>query len=72
MMNAGIFLVLAVHEIAISTKLTISAGAAEKPDTYTLTYGPSLDTGTKSIDPSHSFMAWDARPVDRKQAIYSS
>jgi hypothetical protein len=72
MMNAAIFLVLAVHEIAISTKLAISAGAAEKPDTYTLTYRPSLDTGTKSIDPSHNFMAWDPRPIDGKQAFYSS
>jgi hypothetical protein len=72
MMNAAIFLVLAVHEIAISTKLTISAGAAEKPDTYALTYRPPLDTGTESIDPSHSFMAWDARPIDGKQAIYGS
>src|SRR5215470_4797619 len=71
-MNAAIFLVLAVHEIAISTKLAITAGAAEKPDTNTLTYRPSLHTGTKSIDPSDNFMAWDARPIDGKHAFYRS
>jgi hypothetical protein len=63
MMNAATFLVLAVHEIAISAKLAIAAGAAEKPDTYTLTYRPSLDTGANSINQSDNFMAWDARPI---------
>src|SRR5262249_36641821 len=71
-MNAAIFLVLAVHEIAISTKLAITAGAAEKPDANTLTYRPSLHTGTKSIDPSDNFMPWDSRPIDGKQAFYRS
>jgi hypothetical protein len=50
-MNAGIFLVPAVHEIAIAAELAIAARAAEKPDTHALTDRPALDTGTKRIDP---------------------
>jgi len=72
MVNAAIFLVLAVHEIAIAAEFTITAGAAEKSDTNTLTYRPSLHTGTKSIDPSDDFMAWDARPADWEYAFYRS
>ena len=70
MMNAGIFLVPAVHEIAIAAELAIAARAAEKPDPHALTDRPALDTGTKRIDPADDFMAWDARPIDRKQAFH--
>ena len=51
MMNAGIFLVPTVHEIAIAAEVAIAARTAEKSDTYTLPNRPALDTGTKRIDP---------------------
>jgi hypothetical protein len=70
MMNAGIFLVSAVHEIAIAAELAIAARAGEKPDTHALTDRPSLDTGTKGIDSPDDLMARNARPIDRKQAFY--
>ena len=70
MMNAGIFLVPAVYEIAIPAELAIATRAAEKPDTHALTDRPALDTGTKGIDPPDDFMARDARPIDRKQAFH--
>src|SRR5439155_16426099 len=70
MMNAGIFLVPAVHEIAISAEFAIATKAAEKPDTHALTDRPSLDTGTKSVDPTHDFMPRNARPVDRKESVH--
>src|SRR6516165_6485384 len=63
MMNAGIFLVPAVHEIAISKKLAISAGAAEKPHPDALTDFPTLHARTDSIDSSDDLMARDARPI---------
>src|SRR6516164_2149909 len=47
MMNAGKFLVPAIHQIAISTKLAISTRAAEKPHPNALTNRPALDTGAK-------------------------
>jgi hypothetical protein len=72
MMNAGKFLVPAVHEIAISTKLAISTRAAEKPHPNSLTNCPALDTGAKGIDPPDHFMPGDARPIDRKQTFHSS
>jgi len=44
MMDAGIFLVPAIHEIAITAEFAIAAVAAEKPDTNPLTDCPTLDT----------------------------
>src|SRR5215467_16331990 len=70
MMNAAIFLVPAVHEIAIAAELAIAARAAEKPDPNALTDRPALDSGTKRIDAADDLMAWDARPIDRKQALH--
>jgi hypothetical protein len=70
MMNAGIFLVPTVHEIAIAAKVAIAARAAQKPDTHSLTDRPALDTGTKRIDPPDELVAWDARPIDRELALY--
>src|SRR5215471_338813 len=70
MMNAGVFLVTAVDEIAVATKLAIAAGPAEKPNTHALTDHPALDTGTKRIDPPDDLMAWDARPFDWKQSLH--
>src|ERR1700738_1605235 len=68
-MNAGIFLVTAVHYVATAAEVAIAASAAEKPDTHALTDRPALDTGTKRIDPPDDLMARDARPIDRKQAF---
>jgi hypothetical protein len=44
MLNAGIFLVPAVHEIAIAAELAIAARPAEKSDTHALTDNPALNT----------------------------
>jgi hypothetical protein len=70
MMNAGIFLVSAVHEIAIAAEFAMATRAAEKANTHPLTDRPALDTGTKGFDPPDDFMTWDARPIDRKQAFH--
>src|SRR5262244_3664450 len=69
-MDAGKFLVPAVDEIADAAELAIAARAAEKPDPDSLTDRPTLDTGTKRIDPPDDLMAWDARPRDRKLALH--
>src|SRR5499433_3910351 len=69
MMNAGIFLVPAVHEIAVAAELAIAARAAEKPDTHALTDRPAPDTGTERIDAPDDFMARDARPIDWKESF---
>jgi hypothetical protein len=70
-MNARIFLVPTVHEIAIAAKLAIATKAGEKSDADALTLHPSLDTGTHSIDPSHNFMPRNAWPVDGEQGFDS-
>ena len=69
-MNAGIFLVPAVHEIAISAEFAIAAKASEKPDTHALTNRPALDTGTKSVDASDDFMSRNTRPSDWKEPFH--
>src|SRR5580704_665379 len=70
MMNAGIFLVPAVDQIAIAAKFAISTRAAEKPHPNALTDRPALDTGAKGIDPPDRFMAGYARPIDGKQTFH--
>src|SRR5262249_41700745 len=70
MMNAGIFLVPAVHEIAVAAEVAITTRAAKKPDPHPLTDSPALNAGTEGIDAPDHFMAWDTRPVDREQAFH--
>src|SRR5262245_62907751 len=50
MMNAGIFLVPAVHEIAPAAEFAIAARAPEEPNAHALPNRPALDTGTKRAD----------------------
>src|ERR1700730_14830400 len=57
-------------QIATPAELAIAANPAEKPDTHALTDHPALDAGTKRIDAADDLMAWDARPIDRKQAFH--
>src|SRR5262249_30764423 len=68
-MNAGIFLICTVHEIAIAAEVAIAARAREESDTHTLPNRPALDTGTNRVDPPNELMAWDARPIDRELAF---
>jgi hypothetical protein len=70
MINAGIFLVPAVHEIAAAAEFAITTRAAKKPDPHPLTDSPALDAGTKGVDAPDHFMAWDTRPVDRERAFH--
>src|SRR5262249_1870455 len=70
MMNAGIFLVPTVHEIAIAAEVAIAARAREEPDAHTLPNRPALDTGTKRVDPPDEFVARDARPINGELALY--
>src|SRR5262249_41586809 len=70
MLNPGVFLVPAVHEVATAAELAVATGAAEKPDPHALTDRPSLDPGTKGLDPPDHFVAGDSGPVDRKHAFH--
>jgi hypothetical protein len=70
MMNAGVFLVSAIHEITVAAELAIATRAAKKPDPHAPADRPALNPGTKRVDPPDHFMAWDTRPIDRKQAFH--
>src|SRR5215470_8738584 len=69
-MNAGVFLVTTVHEIAILTEFAITARPSEEADTHSLTNHPALDTGAKGIDSPDHFMPWHARPANWKEAFH--
>src|SRR5215469_5888074 len=69
-MNARVFLVTAIHEIAISTEFAITAGASEEADADALTNRPALHAGAKGIDPPDYFVPRDARPSDGKGAFH--
>src|SRR5262245_18834734 len=71
-MDARVFLVLAVHEIAVAAELAIAARATEKPDTYTLTNVPTSHARADSIDAPNHFMAGYTRPINRKQGFHST
>jgi hypothetical protein len=64
MMNAGKFLVLAVHEIAAAAELAVAAGPAEKSDAYSLSDAPALNTCADFVDPTDHLMARDSRKRD--------
>src|SRR5215510_15557504 len=50
MMNAGVFLILAVHKVTAAAKHAVAARAPKKSNAYPLTDGPTLDTGTQLVD----------------------
>ena len=70
-MNAGISLVSAVYEIAVTAELAIATEAVKKSDPYALTDRPSLDLGTNGIDASNDFMPRDAGPINREERFNS-
>src|SRR5262250_1285882 len=69
-MNARVFLVTTVHEIAISTEFAITARASEEADTDALTNRPALDARAKGIDSPDHFVPRDARPADWKGGFH--
>src|SRR5215469_5051758 len=69
-MNARVFLVTAIHKIAISTEFAITARASEEADTDALTNRPALHARAEGIDPPDYFVPRDARPDDWKGAFH--
>ena len=66
-MNAGVFLVPAVHEITIAAELAIAASATEKADSHALADGPALDAVAKRVDPANGLVSGDARVGDTRE-----
>ena len=69
-MNAGIFLVQAVHEIAIATECAIAAKASEEPDSDPLPYRPALNARANGVYTSNDLMPRNAREIDREKRLY--
>src|SRR5215475_5626759 len=68
MMNAAVFLVAALHQIAIAAELAIAAGPSKKPYTHPPTNRPPLNTGTKRIDPPDDLVTRNTRVADAREA----
>src|SRR5262249_55062174 len=69
-MNARVFLVTTVYEIAVTTELAITARTAKETDTDALTNRPALDARANGIDPPDHFVPRDARPADWKGGFH--
>src|SRR5262249_37238864 len=69
-MNAREFLVTAVHKIAVTTELAITARTSKETDTDALTNRPALDARANGIDPPDHFVPRDARPADWKGGFH--
>src|SRR5262249_48381332 len=57
MMNAGIFLVPTVHEIAMAAEVAIAARTPEESDAHALPNRPALASGPNRIDPPYELVA---------------
>jgi hypothetical protein len=66
MVDAGEFLIFAIHQVAIAAELTITAGAGKESNPDTLADCPTLNAGTERIDLSYDLMARNPRPFDGK------
>ena len=62
--NTGDRLILAIHEVAASAGLAVTAVAAEKSDADSLTDFPVRDALTEGIDLADDFMARNARELN--------
>jgi hypothetical protein len=58
--NTGDRLILAIHEVAASAGLAVTAVAAEKSDADSLTDFPIRDALAEGIDLADHFVAWNA------------
>src|SRR5215469_15249792 len=49
-MNAGVFLIATVYEVASATVFAMAAGASEEADAHALPNGPALYMGAERVD----------------------
>src|SRR5215471_2629406 len=71
-MNAGEFLIAAVHQLAAAAKFAIAAEASEEPDAHALPDDPALYMGAERVDSTDGFMAGHPRPVDWKLTLHGT
>jgi len=69
--DAGIFLVSTIHEIATAAAYTVAATSTKDAYADTVAKRSSFDILSKLINYTHNFMSWYARPVDRKRTFDS-
>src|SRR6516162_7611268 len=67
-LDARIFLVLAMNEVACPASRAVPARAGQKANPDPLTYRPTLDPLTQCVDPPDHLMAGYARPGNRERA----
>src|SRR5262249_6515487 len=69
LVNTGELLIAAIHEVATAAEFAIAASAAEEPYPHALPYLPALHIGGEHVDLADDFVARNAGPIDRKQAV---
>src|SRR5215469_5128745 len=68
MLDARIFLVLAMNEVAPTASRAVPARAGQEPNPDPLIHRPTLDPLTQRVDPADHLMAGYTRPGDRERA----
>ena len=69
MLNARVFLILAVDEVATSALFAVTATAGEEPDTHALAHTPTFDALAKGINHPDGLVARHPWPLDREYAV---
>src|SRR6516165_2901432 len=68
MLDARIFLFLAMNEVACTAGRAVPARAGQEANPDPLTHRPTLDPLTQRVDPANHLMARYTRPGDREHA----
>ena len=68
MLDARVFLILAMNEIACTASRAVPARAGQEANPDPLTHDPTLDPLTQRVDPADHLMAGYTRPGDREHA----
>src|SRR5262249_52931489 len=68
MLDARIFLILAMNEVACTASRAVPARAGQEANPDPLIHRPTLDPLTQRVDPADHLMARYTRPGDREHA----
>ena len=70
--NAGVFLISTIYEIAIAAGFTVAAASSKESNTDAIANCPPLDAFAKFVDDTNGFMSRDPRPGNGKSSLNSS
>jgi hypothetical protein len=70
-LDARVFLVLAIDEITVAAKLAVPAATTKESNADALPDHPTLHAGSECVYSTNGLVTGNAGPLDRKEAIDS-